>query len=150
MRKPVVMLCVVIAVVGLSMFVRRAEFISANIDGPFGRDSTAQVTIKTLHSAESQYYSTYGRYAASLRELSRPASGNPSAASADLISDDLAKGEKQGYRYNLQASPGGYTINADPVIRGGDRRRSFFSDQSQNIHAHSGPEQATAADPVLK
>lgn len=114
------------------------------------REMAAQATMRTLHAAEAQYYSTYGRYAVSLQELGKPTSGSATAAAADLISADLAKGEKQGYKYNLQGTPSGYTINADPVAFGSSGGRTFFTDQSQEIHQHSGQEPATLNDPEIK
>ncbi len=115
-----------------------------------GQEMAAYLTVKMLHAAEAQYYSTYGRYAVSLQELAKPTSGNPSASAAGLISGDLAKGEKQGYKYNLQGTPTGYTINADPVAFGISGGRTFFSDQSQEIHQHRGQEPATVKDFAIK
>lgn len=115
-----------------------------------GREMAAQATVKTLHSAEAQYYSTYGKYPESLAQLGKPTSGAASAAAADLVGADLAKGEKQGYKYNVQATPTGYSINADPVTFGNSGSRTFYSDQSGEIHAHNGAEPATASDPEIK
>lgn len=116
----------------------------------FAREMAAQATLKTLHAAEAQYYSLYGRYAASLQELGKPTSGAATAAAADLIPSDLAKGEKQGYRYTLQSTPTGYQINADPVAFNTSGSRTFYTDQSQEIHQHSGQEPATGNDPEIK
>jgi len=111
------------------------------------RETAAVKAIQTLHQMEVQYQSQYGRYAASLTELGPPASGSgaPSPASADLIGNDLANGEKQGYKFTLAAVPGGYTINANPVIYGSSGNKSFFSDQSMVIRENFGPEPATAS-----
>ncbi len=140
-------LLIVISIILIILAIALPRFNKATM---FSREMAAQATIKTLHAAEAQYYSTYGQYAPSLQALGKPTSGAPSAASADLISEDLAKGEKQGYKYNLQASPTGYTINADPVTFGTSGGRTFFSDQTQEIRAHNGQEPATAADSEIK
>ena len=58
--------------------------------------------ITTIHTAQAQYYSTFGKYADSLTALGPPTSGNPSASAADLISGDMASGEKGGYKYTMQ------------------------------------------------
>src|SRR4029077_6996626 len=42
--------------------------------------------ITTIHTAQAQYYSEFGKYAESLTALGPPTSGNPSASAADLIS----------------------------------------------------------------
>ncbi len=114
------------------------------------REMAAQATIKTLHAAEAQYYSTYGRFAVTLQELGKATSGAASVSAANLISADLAKGEKQGYHYTLQGTATGYQINADPVTFNGSGSRTFYSDQFQEIHAHNGQEPATANDPEIK
>ncbi len=140
-------LLIVISIILIILAIALPRFNKATM---YTREMAAQATIKTLHAAEAQYYSTYGRYAVTLQELGKPTSGNPSASSADLIPGDLAKGEKQGYRYNLQGTPTGYQINADPVAFNGSGSRTFYSDQSQEIHAHGGQEPATANDPEIK
>src|SRR2546427_4596221 len=66
--------------------------------------------ITTIHTAQAQYYSQFGKYAASLAELGPPKSGNPNASASDLISTDLSAGEKGGYKYTMAATPEGYTI----------------------------------------
>jgi type IV pilus assembly protein PilA len=108
------------------------------------RETAAVAAIQTIHKVQVQYQSQYGRYAASLGELGPPQSGAPSPAGSDLIGNDLAQGEKQGYKFTLTANPGGYIINANPVAYGNSGSKSFFSDQSMVIHENSGPEPATA------
>ena|SRR5579883_1765194 len=115
----------------------------------------AQVTaaigaIKTIHTAQVQYYSTYGRYATTLTELGPPASGAASAAAADLIQNDLAAGEKQGYVFTLTGNGGGYVINANPKTFGNSGDRTFYSDQSMTIKVNEGPEPATATSKEMK
>jgi type IV pilus assembly protein PilA len=109
------------------------------------RETAAVAAIQTIHKMQVQYQSQYGRYAASLAELGPPQSGAPSPAGADLIGNDLAIGEKQGYKFTLAGVPGGYTINANPVIYGSSGNKSFFSDQSMVIRENFGPEPATAS-----
>jgi type IV pilus assembly protein PilA len=115
----------------------------------------AQVTaaigaIKTIHTAQVQYYSTYGKYATSLAELGPPASGAANASAADVIGNDLAGGEKQGYRFTLTGNGGGYVINATPVAFNNSGDRTFYSDQSMVIRVNEGPEPATATSKEMK
>ena len=70
--------------------------------------------VGTIHQAETQYYSQYGRYAANLAELGPPASGAASPASADLIPKVLADGKNSGYLFTVTASPTGYSVTAIP------------------------------------
>ena len=79
------------------------------------RETAAVAAIQTIHKMEVQYQSQYGRYATSLTELGPPPTGAPTPAGADLIGNDLAQGEKQGYKFTLTAAQGGYTINANPI-----------------------------------
>src|SRR6266705_5992234 len=63
--------------------------------------------VTTIHTAQAQYYSQFGKYATSLLELGPPKSGTANASAADLISGDLSQGDKGGYKYDLQATPTG-------------------------------------------
>ena len=109
----------------------------------FAQETAAIQAIRTVHTAEVQYSSQYGRFATSLTELGPPASGNANAAAADLIHSDLAAGEKQGYKFNLSASSGGYQLTAVPTVFGTTGNRTFFSDQTMVIRENDGPEPAT-------
>jgi prepilin-type N-terminal cleavage/methylation domain-containing protein len=114
------------------------------------QEVAAIAAIRTLHTAQVQYYSTYNRYAVSLAELGPPASGNANAAAADLIGNDLAGGEKSGYKFIVSGNQAGYAINAQPVAFNSSGSRTFFSDQSMVIHENSGPEPATANSKELR
>ncbi len=114
------------------------------------QETGAIKAITTIHTAQAQYYSQFGRYAQTLQELGPPASGNPGPNGADLISEDLAQGEKGGYKFRLQGDPTGYTINADPVAFNNTGGRTFFSDQSLTIRQNFTNEPATAQSPEIK
>lgn len=111
-------------------------------------ETAALGAIKTLHSAEWQYNSQFGRFAANLTELGPPASGADSAAGANLISSDIAAGEKQGYRFTVTGTPSGYTITAVPTSTT-NGSRTFFSDQGMDIHENYGQEPATVSSPLV-
>ncbi|MBI1789695.1 MAG: prepilin-type N-terminal cleavage/methylation domain-containing protein [Acidobacteria bacterium] len=106
--------------------------------------------ITTIHTAQTQYYSQFGRYATTLAELGPPASGPANQNGADLISGDLAAGEKSGYKFILQATPTGYTLNGNPVAFGNTGSRTFYSDQSLTIRHNYSNEPATAQSPEIK
>ena len=106
--------------------------------------------IGTVHQAQTQYYSQFGRYAVSLAELGPPASGAAGPEGADLIPGDLSLGEKTGYRFTVQAVEGGYTVNADPVTFGSTGRRTFFSDQTLVVRENWGQEPADTNSPEIK
>jgi prepilin-type N-terminal cleavage/methylation domain-containing protein len=116
----------------------------------YSQETAAIGAIRTLHTAQVQYYSQYGKYATSLTELGPPASGAASPASADLIGNDLAGSEKSGYKFTMTGTTGGYQINANPVAYNSSGSRTFFSDQSMVIHQNYGPEPATANSPEMK
>jgi len=140
-------LLIVVSIILILITIAVPKFTHAQM---FTRETAAIQAVKTIHTAEVQYQSQFGRYAASLTELGPPASGAPSASSADLIGNDLANGEKQGYRFTLSAVPGGYVVNATPVSYGSSGSRSFYSDQSMVIHENDGPEPATAQSKELR
>jgi type IV pilus assembly protein PilA len=113
-------------------------------------ETAAIQAIKTIHAVETQYYSQFGRYAASLAELGPPPSGAPSAAAAELISKDLAEGKKSGYIFTVQASPTGYSVTAVPETFNNTGRRTFYSDQTLAIRQNWTQEPANANSPEIK
>ena len=106
--------------------------------------------VGTIHTAQTQYYSQYGKYATTLPELGPPSSGQAGPSAADLIPNDLAQGKKSGFVFLMQGTPGGYTINANPETFGGTGRLTFFSDQSLVIRQNWGPQPATLSSEELK
>ena len=106
--------------------------------------------IQTLHKAQVQYYSQFGRYAQSLAELGPPASGAAGPSAAELIPKVLADGKKSGYIFTVAGGTGGYTISAVPEQWNTTGRRTFFSDQSLQIHQNWTAEPATIQSPDFK
>src|SRR3954452_16376906 len=56
------------------------------------QETAAIREMQTIHTAETQYYSQFGRYATALPELGPPAGGQEGASGANLIPGELAKG----------------------------------------------------------
>ena len=110
----------------------------------YSQEMAAVRQISTVHTAQTQYYSKYGKYATTMAELGPPASGQAGPTAANLIPGDLALGKKSGFQFVLQGSPSGYTLNANPDVYNSTGRRSFFSDQTLVIRENRGPEPATA------
>jgi type IV pilus assembly protein PilA len=129
-----------------------AAVVIPNIVGANTRaqEMTAILNVRSINTAQVQYYSEFGRYAKSLSELGPPSNGKEGPASAGLIPADLAAGTKGGYTFTLRGSSTGYTVNANPVKYGSTGSRTFFSDESLVIRANSGPEPATAASGEVK
>ena len=118
-------LLIVIAIILIIITIAMPKLTHARM---VAQQTAAIQAIKTIHTGEVEYYSQYGKYAASLTELGPPASGAPSAASADIIGNDLANGEKQGYKFTLVATPGGYTVTAVPTSFGTTGAETYYSD----------------------
>jgi type IV pilus assembly protein PilA len=114
------------------------------------QETAAIRQIGTVHTAQTQYFSQYGKYATTLVELGPPASGQPGPNGAELIPGDLALGTKTGYLFTLQGTPTGYTVNATPVAFNSTGRRTFFSDQTMIIRENWGAEPATANSKEIK
>lgn len=114
------------------------------------REQAAIRQIGTIHQAETQYYSTFGRYALSLTELGPPASGAPGPAAADIIPKSLADGKNTGYLFIVTGSPTGYSVNANPEAFGNSGGRCFFSDQTLVIRQSNTAEPANANSPEIK
>ena len=106
--------------------------------------------IGTIHTAQIQYYSQFGRYAATLAELGPPTSGQAGPQASDLIPRTLSEGKNTGYVFTVQPIPTGYSVNANPEAFGNTGRRTFYSDQTQVIHQNWGQEPATPNSPDFK
>jgi type IV pilus assembly protein PilA len=113
------------------------------------RETAAIQEIKTIHQAETQYYSTYGKYADSLLALGPPASGAAGPAAADLIPKSLADGKIGGFVFTVTGSPTGYSVNANPEAFGSSGHKTFFSDQTLAIRQNFTQEPANANSPEL-
>src|SRR5262249_37682306 len=116
----------------------------------FAQETAAIGAIRTIHTAQVQYTSQYGRFATTLLELGPPASGGASAASAELIGNDLAQGDKGGYKFTRTANPGASTVPAVPVAYNATGSRTFFSDQTMVIRENQGPEPATVQSKEIR
>jgi type IV pilus assembly protein PilA len=114
----------------------------------YAHETAAIKTIQTIHTAQTQYQSQFGRFAASLTELGPPQSGQAGPQSADLIDNNLASGEKSGYKFTV--NPAGYVISAVPMAYNSTGSRTFYSDQTMQIRQNYGAEPATAQSPELK
>ena len=116
----------------------------------YAHETAAIKTMQTIHTAQTQYQSQFGKFAASLVELGPPQSGQPGPQAADLIDNNLASGEKSGYKYTVTGNPAGYVISAVPVSYNSTGSRTFYSDQTMQIRQNYGPEPATAQSPELR
>ena len=109
----------------------------------YAYEAAALKAIQTLNIAQVQYGSQFGHFALSLTELGPPTSGSGNASAANLISAELASGEKRGYKFRLTGTPTGYTISAVPAVFGTTGSRTFFSDESLVVRENYGQEPAT-------
>lgn len=113
------------------------------------REMAVAREIQTVTTAQAQYMSQFGKYAATMAELGPPASGGPGPSAADLIPGSLAVGDKDGYTFNLAATPSGYTLNANPKVFNSSGRRTFYADQNMIIHQNWSAEPANASSPEM-
>ena|ERR1035438_4874611 len=113
------------------------------------QQTAAIATIRTIHTAQTQYFSQYGKYAASLIELGPPTSGAAGPGAADLIDGTLAAGTKSGHKFTMTGNANGYVITVLPeAINVGSR--TFYSDQSFVVRQNIGQEPATINSPEMK
>ena len=105
--------------------------------------------ITTIHQAETQYYSQFGKYAA-LSELGPPPSGAAGPAASDLIPKVLADGKNSGYIFGVQSTATGYAVTAVPETFNSTGRRTFYSDQTLQIRNNWTQEPANANSPEIK
>ena len=139
-------LLIVIAIILVILAIALPKVNSARM---MGTETAIIRQIQTIHTAQTQYFSQFGKYAVTMSELGPPASGTPSPTASDLIPNSLASGNKDGYTFMMQGTAGGYTITASPVAYNTNGRRGFYSDQSLVIRENWGPEPATASSREL-
>jgi type IV pilus assembly protein PilA len=87
--------------------------------------------IKLVQRMQARYYSQFGRYASSLRELGPP------------------PGNRTGYLLELRATPNGYAVTAVPEKPGSTGCRTFYSDQDNAIRQNWSREPADVNSPEI-
>jgi len=101
-------------------------------------EAAAIAATRTLVTAEKVFWTTKGRYRyGDLTEL----------LTDKLIDEPLARGQRQGYTFNLVAESDRFTIVASPLSPQ-TGTRSFFADDSGVIRGHAGLG-ANAGDPPI-
>jgi type IV pilus assembly protein PilA len=113
-------------------------------------ETSAIQEIKTIHTAEAQYYAQFGKYAASLAALGPSAASATGPEAAGLIPQNLARGKKGGYVFEVAATPDGYSVTAYPQKFGSSGRRSFYSDQTLVIRTFWTVEPANSNSPAIE
>lgn len=135
-------LMIVVAIISVILMFAVPKYNQSNM---ITKETGAIRMIGTIHTAQAQYQSQFGKYAVALQELGPPPSGQAGPAAADLIPGELSKGKKTGFLFQMQGTPGGYTLTVVPETYNSTGRRSFYSDQSMVIRENWGPEPATAS-----
>jgi hypothetical protein len=90
--------------------------------------------IRRVHTAQVDFYSSHGRYANSLAELS------PMMLSV----------ESTGYRLTVEGHGNSYTVHAEPLQSTAKDRVTFYTDETLIVRRHRGPGPATAESEPLK
>ena len=120
----------------------REDATHAFIDGKYfraldedGNPATPERVAKPAEVRVLMYRAADGRFMSFFGDLHPSFAGNVVKAMG---------GTKQGYKFTLTPTPGGYQINANPENYGSSGSRAFFSDQTMVIRENYGPEPATA------
>ncbi|MFN7923314.1 MAG: prepilin-type N-terminal cleavage/methylation domain-containing protein [Bryobacteraceae bacterium] len=137
-------------VVAILMIIGAVAVPKINVALMSAKEMAATREIHNLITAQTQYMSNFGKYATSLTELGPPSSGQAGPSGADLISTEMAKGVKNGYKYEVQATPQGYMVRATPQAFGSTGRRTFYTDQSGTIRQNWSAEPATPQSEEFK
>lgn len=140
-------LLIVIAIILVIAAVAVPKF---NQQRMLANESAVLREMETFYSAQTQYYSQFGKYATTLAELGPPTSGAAGPSGADLIPKVLTEGSHNGYKYTLTGSPSAFAISAVPEAFGNTGRRTFYMDQTKTVHQNWSAEPATAQSPELR
>jgi type IV pilus assembly protein PilA len=119
-------------------------------------EASAVASLRTYNTSIVAYQTTYGTDpTTNFSQLGPPASGNPSASSADLVDNLLgvATPSKSGYAFtytpgtaDANGNVSTYTIIADPSNQNVTGQRRFFTDQSGVIRQTTNAVDATVTD----
>ena len=113
-----------------------------------------QSSLRILLTAIVTYRETYKKYPPTLSALGGSAATcteGASAATACLIDNVLASGEKSGitYHYTLKDGAEGFTLTADPATQKNPPQDHYFTDQTGIIRVEVG-RVATADSPPIR
>jgi prepilin-type N-terminal cleavage/methylation domain-containing protein len=126
-------------------------------------EASAVASIRTINTSEVVYSSTYNVanvFSADLKSLGDGGTAAncgptkvPNSANACLIDPALenaiaATTPKSGYYFTYAQGTGTYSINGDPSALNSTGVRSFFSDQTVVIRAHSGAAASNTDSPI--
>ena len=120
------------------------------------RENAAVTSLHSLATAIATYNRAYNQLPNSLKQLGPAGKDGVSPQAAQLVDDDLANGERGGYRFRYRVVPAtdggqdGFEIAAQPVEYSKTGNRSFFLDTQGKLHVadHQGAF-GTADDPAL-
>jgi type II secretory pathway pseudopilin PulG len=135
-------MAILMVIVGIAIPTFRRALTYSQLDVTLG-------AIRAIHTAQVQYCSQYGKYAASLTELGPPNSGPVGPAGAGLIDANLASGSKGCYRFTMTGNGAGYAISVLPEAncQGG---RAYYSDESMTVREDPPWNPRAANIPAMK
>lgn len=136
-------------VVAIILIIAMVAIPKMNVQLMSAREMGAIREITTIHQGQTQYYSQFGHYAESLAQLGPPTGGAPGPSAADLLPSSLSSGKKGGHIFTVSVTPTGYAINVVPEQFGSSGRRTFYSDQTLEVHENWSAEPATPQSPIL-
>jgi type IV pilus assembly protein PilA len=114
-------------------------------------EASAVASIRAINQAEVSYMASYGGYAESLANLGGAEPCTKSAATACLLDQSLAGGEKSGYRFVATGSSPSdgmnqsYVVGAAPVVFDRTGKRLFCSTDKNVIRADLNATGSTVA-----
>ncbi len=146
-------LLIVVAIIMIIAAIALPNLIVARMSA---NEASAVQSLRTIQTAETEYATTYANlgFSATLAALGGNSSSScvASPSQACLIDNQLASGTKSGYIITWTGdglTPSvSYNLNADPIVRGGSGRRSFFTNQPGVIR-YNDSSSATATDPTI-
>jgi prepilin-type N-terminal cleavage/methylation domain-containing protein len=123
-------------------------------------EASAVGSLRTINTSNVTYASTYGiGFAGTLANLGDGGAcpTPPTTATACLVDNVLAGGQKSGYKFTYKATAGTasapnntYTVNGDPTAAGSSGQSAFFTDESGVIRKDPTGTAATATSPALQ
>lgn len=100
-------------------------------------ETAAIENIRTIHTAQAQFFSVHHRYASSFAEF------GPKELPATL-----RDGQHNGYVFQLELTSDGYAISAAPAKGAKLGKETYYSDESMVVRHARGQQAGPASDPM--
>lgn len=117
-------------------------------------ESSAVSALRTIHTADTTYFSNFGQYAPDLTSMGPSNGAVPTSTDADLLDGILAPtggvstASKAGYTFTYTSSGQIFTVTAAPIGLNTTGVRYFYMDETGVVRYNPGAAATSASSPI--